>query len=282
MDTGPSKNGGWLWVTAPLWPVGLARVLYGLLWWQQSKWKVPSDDFGRKSGGGLWYWVHQEIQFPTITAYKDFLVNVMIPHWTFFGYMTLAMETFIGTTLILGVFTRLGALAALGMATNITLGILSVPHEWGWTYAMLIAFAAVFLLTGVGLTNACDLACAHCYRDTERVDQLSESQVLGVCDALPVRSVNLGTGENGLHPEYAAIVRAMGARGVKLSLTSNGYTIERSSDETLGAFREIEVSIDFPTASEQDAFRGAGNWRRVMAGIERAQRVGITVTVLSG
>jgi radical SAM protein with 4Fe4S-binding SPASM domain len=134
---------------------------------------------------------------------------------------------------------------------------------------------------GVGLTNACDLACAHCYRDTERVDQLTESQVLDVCDSLPVRSVNLGTGENGLHPEYAAIVRALGARGVKLSLTSNGYTIERSSDETLGAFREIEVSIDFPTPAEQDAFRGAGNWRRVMAGIERAQRLGVTVTVLS-
>jgi radical SAM protein with 4Fe4S-binding SPASM domain len=134
---------------------------------------------------------------------------------------------------------------------------------------------------GVGLTNACDLACAHCYRDTERVDQLTESQVLDVCDSLPVRSVNLGTGENGLHPEYAAIVRTLGARGVKLSLTSNGYTIERSSDETLGAFREIEVSIDFPTPAEQDAFRGAGNWRRVMAGIERAQRLGVTVTVLS-
>jgi radical SAM protein with 4Fe4S-binding SPASM domain len=134
---------------------------------------------------------------------------------------------------------------------------------------------------GVGLTNACDLACAHCYRDTERVDQLTESQVLGVCNSLPVRSLNLGTGENGLHPEYAAIVAALGARGVKLSLTSNGYTIERSSDETLRAFRELEVSIDFPTSAEQDAFRGPGNWRRVMAGMERAQRLGITVTVLS-
>ncbi len=62
---------------------------------------------------------------------------------------------------------------------------------------------------GVGLTNACDLACAHCYRDVDRVDQLTEAQVLGVCDDLPVRSVNLGTGENGLHPDYAAIVRAL-------------------------------------------------------------------------
>src|SRR2546426_154524 len=134
---------------------------------------------------------------------------------------------------------------------------------------------------GVGLTNACDLACAHCYRDVDRVDQLTEAQVLTVCESLPVRSVNLGTGENGLHPDYAAIVRSLVDRGVKLSLTSNGYTLERSSDETLGAFREVEVSIDFPTAAEQDAFRGAGNWKRVMAGIERAQRLGVTVTILS-
>jgi radical SAM protein with 4Fe4S-binding SPASM domain len=134
---------------------------------------------------------------------------------------------------------------------------------------------------GVGLTNACDLACAHCYRDTERVDELSAEQVLTVCDALPVRSINLGTGENGLHPRYAEIVRDLVGRGVKLSLTSNGYTLERSSDETLAAFREVEVSIDFPTATEQDAFRGSGNWKRVMAGIERARRLGVTVTVLS-
>ena len=134
---------------------------------------------------------------------------------------------------------------------------------------------------GVGLTNACDLACAHCYRDVDQVDQLTHAQVLSVCDCLPVRSMNLGTGENGLHPDYAAIVGSLAARGVKLSLTSNGYTVEHSPDETLRAFREVEVSIDFPTESEQDAFRGAGNWKRVMASIERAQRLGITVTVLS-
>jgi radical SAM protein with 4Fe4S-binding SPASM domain len=134
---------------------------------------------------------------------------------------------------------------------------------------------------GVGLTNACDLACAHCYRDVDRIDQLTPAQVLSVCDCLPVRSVNLGTGENGLHPEYAAIVGSLAARGVKLSLTSNGYTVEQSSDDTLRAFQEVEVSIDFPRESEQDAFRGAGNWKRVMAAIERAHRLGITVTVLS-
>jgi thiosulfate dehydrogenase (quinone) large subunit len=156
METGPSKIGRWFSVMAPLWPLGLARILYGLLWWQQSKWKVPLDDFGRKSGGGLWFWVQQEIQYPTVLAYKDFLVNVLIPHWTFFGYMTLVTETFIGVTLILGLFTRLGAFVALGMAANITLGILSVPHEWGWTYTMLIMFGAIFLLTGAGRSFGVD------------------------------------------------------------------------------------------------------------------------------
>lgn len=134
---------------------------------------------------------------------------------------------------------------------------------------------------GVGLTNACDLACAHCYRDPTRLDELSLEQVTGICDGLPVRSVNLGTGENGLHADYAKIVAALAARGVKLSLTSNGFTIEHSPDDTLRSFREVEVSIDFPTEGEQDAFRGRGNWARVMAAIQRAQRLGVTVTVLS-
>ena len=42
------------------------------------------------------------------------------------------------------------------MAINITLGILSVPHEWGWTYAMLIMLPALFLLTDAGRSFGVD------------------------------------------------------------------------------------------------------------------------------
>lgn len=147
---------GWLRATTPLWPLALARILYGYLWWQQSGWKVPSDDFGRKSGGGLWYWVQQQIQYPTLTAHKDFLVSVMIPNWTLFGWLVLITETFIGVTLILGLGTRIGSLVAIGMAANITIGILSVPHEWGWTYTMLIMFPVLFMVTGAGRSIGVD------------------------------------------------------------------------------------------------------------------------------
>jgi len=156
VDRTAPRVDGWLRAVAYLWPVGLARIVYGYLWWQQSAWKVPSDDFGRRSGGGLWYWVQQEIQHPTVIAYRDFLVNVMIPHWTFFGWMTLVTETFIAVTLILGLFTRLGSLAAIGMAANITIGILSVPHEWGWTYVMLIMWPVIFLFTDAGRSFGID------------------------------------------------------------------------------------------------------------------------------
>jgi uncharacterized membrane protein YphA (DoxX/SURF4 family) len=154
--SGEAPRPGWFRATAPLWPLGLARILYGYLWWQQSGWKVPSDDFGRKSGGGLWYWVQQGIQHPTLNAYRDFQLSVVIPNWTFFGWMTLITETFIGVTLILGLGTRLGSLVALGMAANITLSILSAPHEWGWTYTMLLMLPALFLLTDAGRSLGVD------------------------------------------------------------------------------------------------------------------------------
>ena len=46
---------------------------------------------------------------------------------------------------------------------------------------------------GVGLTNACDLARAHCCRDMEGTGRLTLAEVTGISDALPVRSMNLGT-----------------------------------------------------------------------------------------
>src|SRR5215467_14555873 len=57
---------------------------------------------------------------------------------------------------------------------------------------------------GLGLTNECNLKCAFCYRDPTRADRLSLEQVRSVMERLPIRSVNLGTGENGMHPDFKA------------------------------------------------------------------------------
>ncbi|HEV8308426.1 MAG TPA: radical SAM protein [Methylomirabilota bacterium] len=132
---------------------------------------------------------------------------------------------------------------------------------------------------GIGLTNECDLRCPHCYRPDATLDRLSLVTVQRVCDAIPVGSMNLGVGENGLHPEYRAVLDYLAARGIKTSITSNGASIACLSDAEVRRFRSVEFSIDFPTEAAHDAFRGAGNWRAVQAGLARCQGLGVPVTV---
>jgi radical SAM protein with 4Fe4S-binding SPASM domain len=134
---------------------------------------------------------------------------------------------------------------------------------------------------GLGLTNACNLSCAHCYREVGPSHYLTLADVQRVCASLPVRAVNLGTGENGLHPEFRPILRYLSAQGIATSVTSNGYTLSILDDAELQAFHDVEVSIDFPSEAEQDAFRGPGNWRLVLDQLDRCRRLGVTTTVIA-
>jgi len=113
---------------------------------------------------------------------------------------------------------------------------------------------------GLGLTNECNLACAFCYRDPSRTDRLFLDQVKAVMERLPVRSVNLGTGENGMHPDFKAILAYLRTKQAKLTITSNGHSVAILEDHELRAFHDIEFSLDYATEEEQDQQRGPGNW----------------------
>ncbi len=132
---------------------------------------------------------------------------------------------------------------------------------------------------GIGLTNECNLRCPHCYRPDMMIDRLTLQDVRQVCESIPVRSMNLGVGENGLHPEYLAILDYLWMRGIKTSITSNGLSIQTLTDETVKRFHSVEFSLDFPAEREHDAFRGQGNWRTVMAALARCAELGLPVTV---
>jgi radical SAM protein with 4Fe4S-binding SPASM domain len=134
---------------------------------------------------------------------------------------------------------------------------------------------------GLGLTNECNLACAFCYRDTARVDRLAPAQVTAVLDRIPVRSVNLGTGENGMHPEFRTFLRELRSRPLKLTITSNGRSIELLADDELRAFSDVEFSLDYPNEAEQDAQRGPGNWRLLHEQAARCVRLGVPVTFIA-
>ena len=134
---------------------------------------------------------------------------------------------------------------------------------------------------GLGLTNECNLACAFCYRDPTRTDRLTLDQVKAVMERLPVRSVNLGTGENGMHPDFKAILAYLRTKPVKLTITSNGHSIAVLEDNELRAFHDIEFSLDYPTEKEQDAQRGDGNWALIHQQAERCRELDIPVTIIA-
>src|SRR6202162_901228 len=134
---------------------------------------------------------------------------------------------------------------------------------------------------GLGLTNECNLACAFCYRDPTQTDRLSLDQVKSVMERLPIRSVNLGTGENGMHPDFKAILAYLRKRPIKLTITSNGQSIAVLEDDELRAFHDIEFSLDYPTQAEQDGQRGNGNWELIHRQAERYVRLGVPVTIVT-
>ena len=134
---------------------------------------------------------------------------------------------------------------------------------------------------GLGLTNECNLSCAFCYRDPVRTDRLTLEQVKSVMERLPIRSVNLGTGENGMHPDFRPILAYLRTQPVKLTITSNGHSIAVLEDSELRAFHDIEFSLDYPTQAEQDAQRGLGNWALIHQQGARCVRLGVPVTIIA-
>jgi radical SAM protein with 4Fe4S-binding SPASM domain len=99
-------------------------------------------------------------------------------------------------------------------------------------------------------------------------------------ERLPVSSVNLGTGENGMHPEFKVILGHLRTQPVTLTITSNGHSVAVLEDDELRAFHDIEFSLDYPTQAEQDAQRGAGNWDLIHQQAQRCVRLGVPVTVV--
>jgi radical SAM protein with 4Fe4S-binding SPASM domain len=134
---------------------------------------------------------------------------------------------------------------------------------------------------GIGLTSNCNLNCAHCYRNQQRIYNLTLADVQNVCSSLEIGSIGFGTGENGLNPQYFQILDYLHDHNFKMTLATNGYTLSITPDEKLKYFKDIEFSVDFPDRFRQDQFRGEGNWQTVMAGIKRCQRLGIRVSILA-
>ena len=145
----PTRQGG---REAAIW---LLRLLVGIMWWQQSLWKIPPDE------GGLIYWMKQEVAHAAIGLQSDFVAHVVLPRIAVFGPAVYAIEVGIGVSLMLGLCTRGFALLGLAMAANLWLGLYSAPGEWPWTYMFLVILMALFAVDPPGRSLGIDTLLRH-------------------------------------------------------------------------------------------------------------------------
>jgi len=138
----------WAGVGTP-YVLAVLRVSYGILWLQQTLWKIPPD-FGMASNSGLYYWTKEMLKYSFLPPHRFFVESIVLSHFILFAWLTLLTELFIGFSQLLGIMSRLGALAALLMSANLLIGLARDPAEWPWSYLMLIGFALLFLSTHPG------------------------------------------------------------------------------------------------------------------------------------
>lgn len=145
------RNDTFFTQTAPLWPISGARIIIGVLWLFSLRWKLPpSFEPSNPELRGLMDWLLLEVQHPAFGFYADFVQNIVIPNFFWFAWLIFLTELFIGLSLLTGTVTRLGALVGLIMSLNLGIGLLEVPGEWPWSYAMLAMFHGIFLFAAPG------------------------------------------------------------------------------------------------------------------------------------
>jgi uncharacterized membrane protein YphA (DoxX/SURF4 family) len=130
---------------------GLMRVIVGIMWWQQSLWKIPPHwDWG------LIHWMEVMVEHASTQLQSTLVRDFVLPNINVFGPLVYAIEVFIAVSLILGVVTRIGAALGALMAINLWLGLYNAPGEWPWTYMFLVVLQLIFLINPPGRSLGID------------------------------------------------------------------------------------------------------------------------------
>jgi len=129
---------------------------------------------------------------------------------------------------------------------------------------------------GIGLTTSAISGARTATGPTATVDRLSLETVRRVVAALPVASMNLGVGENGLHPEYAPSSTSWpsaGSRPASPRTDQHRPPLRRRGQ----ALQLDRVLARLPDGVRARRLPRPGEWRAVLAGLERCRELGVPV-----
>ena len=126
------------------WTLAGLRILAGVIWLANLTWKLPPN-FGKDDPEGLLYSFNRAEQYAVVEPLRNLMHDVVIPHFTLFGWLVFGVELVAGVLLTLGFMTRLGGLIGTVQAIVIMALIVQAPNEWLWTYVMLVILNSLSL-----------------------------------------------------------------------------------------------------------------------------------------
>lgn len=131
------------------------------------------------------------------------------------------------------------------------------------------------------ITQACNLACKHCYQDATRrprADELSlegKRQVLDQMAESDVPLVAFAGGEPLVCKDIWRVLEHCRKRQIHVSVATNGTMLSREVCQRLAGcgVKYVEVSLDSHVPAEHDNLRGLkGAWARSVQGIQNVAR----------
>jgi len=128
----------------------IVRGVVGLMWWQQSLWKVPPDF------EGLRHWTEEIVKNAAFPIHARLVNDLILTHFVPFGYFIYFTEVAIGVSLILGLFMRASATVGALMILNLYFGLYRLESEWPWTYAFLVLLMVLFAMERYGRSLGAD------------------------------------------------------------------------------------------------------------------------------
>ena len=86
------------------------------------------------------------------------LDSLFIPQIRLFGWLIWLAEFWIFLSMLLGLFTRLGALVSIGVSLQLYIGLANIPRpfEWEWSYGTIVFLSVAMLGAAAGRTFGLD------------------------------------------------------------------------------------------------------------------------------
>ncbi len=126
------------------------RAGIALLWIENVSWKRPP------SFGSLRNYTQDAVDHPVFAPFSWVVEHLVLPNFTAFAWLTLFLEASLGAFLLIGLATRLWALIGIGQSLAIAMSVMNAPHEWEWSYYLMILAHVALFATAAGRSYGLD------------------------------------------------------------------------------------------------------------------------------